>query len=102
MINLYSIRTIFSSEKAHQKKGSSANPRLLHYPRDLPVGTWRPPSADHGIERICSSCSSVTRAEPLAPLPRLLYKSGLTLSPDRRWFLFTRVDHYEADIMLME
>jgi hypothetical protein len=39
---------------------------------------------------------------PLAPLPGLLYKSGLAYAPDQRAIPFTRIDRHEADLMLVE
>ena len=36
------------------------------------------------------------------PLDRRPYSSGLALSPDRRWVLYTQIDKSDTDIMLIE
>src|SRR5262245_16919017 len=38
----------------------------------------------------------------VAPIDKRPYSSGLALSPDRRWFLYTQIDASDTDIMLVE
>jgi hypothetical protein len=38
----------------------------------------------------------------VAPIDKRPYSSGLALSPDRRWFLYTQIDTSDTDIMLVE
>jgi eukaryotic-like serine/threonine-protein kinase len=38
----------------------------------------------------------------VAPIEKRPYSSGLALSPDRRWFLYTQIDTSDTDIMLVE
>jgi Tol biopolymer transport system component/predicted Ser/Thr protein kinase len=38
----------------------------------------------------------------VTPLEKRPYSSGLALSPDRRWFLYTQIDTSDTDIMLVE
>ncbi len=42
------------------------------------------------------------KATALTKLSRFFYRSGLTLSPDKTSLLFSRIDRWESDIMMLE
>ena len=42
------------------------------------------------------------RTNQLLQFPKRPFNSGLDISPDRRWLLFTQVDSSDTDIMLVE
>jgi dipeptidyl aminopeptidase/acylaminoacyl peptidase len=58
-------------------------------------------SADH-TPSIAFFDFAARAIKPLVELPKLLYKSGLSLSPDGTHILFTQVERSECDIVLVE
>ena len=55
-----------------------------------------------GVAQLAYYDLKTWRIRPLSPLPKFLYKSGLSISPDGGTLLYTKVEKSEADLILVE